>query len=596
MDLPGPATNSRFAPLIGNLLSPWKRYRAGRHSKPLTTTDSHPLQPGKMTEALIHVLPLLRVERLYKKLSNTAGDEAQKWLDLLHALSSYPGITTTERSSICNIMLCLSKRSGLCPQCLIIKNVTKLGEHPIGGGGFGDVWKGKIGEQVVCLKVVKVYLMSDVQQLLTEYVREAIVWQQLKHPNVLPFLGIYYLDEHRKQLCLVSPWMERGNLVTFLKETPKDLIDHHSLAHDVANGLSYLHDMKIAHGDLKGVNILITVDNRARIGDFGLSRVADTHAINLTSTTSAALKGTTRWQAPELLTTDPPGVTSKQSDMYAFGCVCYELFTGRVPFFELKDVAVIVAVLVEKKHPSRPAPNESPELDDLIWELMVSCWDANPGVRPSARDVLTFMNVPVKENTPTPRDGSDSVVLAAKIHHNIQYEALPDMETVAEMCRNLSDNAGDHEEQPKVDQQTDALAIPNQASGQAQDPLPPGWEQRVDPITGSRYYFHVPTLKWTKFDPRIVRIEETEDLPVGWEIRFDLHGRRYFVDHNTRRTSWVDPRITRPKDNGGLPPGWEERVGKDGKVFFVDHNTRTATWDDPRVTRPEDNSQVGRSR
>ncbi|KAL0568702.1 Rho guanine nucleotide exchange factor [Marasmius crinis-equi] len=145
---------------------------------------------------------------------------------------------------------------------LLQVNVRKLGEHPVGGGGFGDVWKGTLGYSetapIVCLKVVKVYLASDVQASLKEYLREAIVWKQLKHPNLLPFLGMFYLDGTRQRICLVSPWMEHGNLVHYLKDTPRESVDHLLLVYDIVSGLSYLHVMKVVHADLKGVNILIT--------------------------------------------------------------------------------------------------------------------------------------------------------------------------------------------------------------------------------------------------------------------------------------------------------------------------------------------------
>ena len=65
---------------------------------------------------------------------------------------------------------------------------------------------------------------------------------------------------------------------------------------------------------------------------------------------------------------------------------------------------------------------------------------------------------------------------------------------------------------------------------------------------------------------------EEEDLPLGWEVRYDQHGRKYYVDHNTRTTSWERPR---------LPPGWEIRKDSRGRVYYVDHNTRTTTWQRP---------------
>ncbi|KAF9259832.1 kinase-like protein [Marasmius fiardii PR-910] len=284
------------------------------------------------------------------------------------------------------MMFRLSKRSGLCPQCLMIEDVKKLGNYPVGGGAFGDVWKGEIGKVKVCLKVVKVYQTSDVQQLSKEYMVEAIVWQHLKHPNLLPFLGMYYLDKARVQLCLVSPWMERGNLVQYLKTTPRERVDHYTLVYDVASGLSYLHSSKIVHGDLKGLNVLITPDERACIGDFGLSRIVDTYALTLSASTANQPKGTTRYLSPELLSTDQSSTSTRLSDVYAFACVCYEIFTGNVPFYGLNDPAVIVAVLLHKKHP--PRPESMTLLNDEMWSFMVDCWNADPLRRPGAEEVF----------------------------------------------------------------------------------------------------------------------------------------------------------------------------------------------------------------
>ncbi|KAF9256235.1 kinase-like protein [Marasmius fiardii PR-910] len=320
-----------------------------------------------------------------RNLLEIKGVDAQLWLDALQVLAELPEVVTTLRSSILKMMLHLSKRSGLCPKCLMVENVIKLGDYAVGGGGFGDVWKGTIGDQIVCLKVVKVYLVSDVKQLMKEYMREGIVWKQLKHPNLLPFMGMYYMDPARGQLCLVSPWMERGNLVHYVKETPAEQVDHYSLVYDVASGLSYLHDRKIVHGDLKGVNILITPEERACIGDFGLSRVSDTHALKLTSTTGHS-KGTTRWLAPELLSSDPSSSSSSRSDIYAFACVCYEIFTGSVPFFEIRYDGGVILAIASAQRPTRPS--NMILLTDEMWNIMTDCWNHDPQLRPAASKVL----------------------------------------------------------------------------------------------------------------------------------------------------------------------------------------------------------------
>ncbi|KAL0581857.1 Receptor-interacting serine/threonine-protein kinase 1 [Marasmius crinis-equi] len=95
------------------------------------------------------------------------GRPAQQWLDSMQQLVDSPDISSEMRSSVFTAMLRLSKNSGLHPQCLAIQNVRKFGEYPIDAGGFGKVWKGAIGDstQHVCLKVVKIYQDSDIEQL-----------------------------------------------------------------------------------------------------------------------------------------------------------------------------------------------------------------------------------------------------------------------------------------------------------------------------------------------------------------------------------------------------------------------------------------------
>ncbi|EEB94487.1 hypothetical protein MPER_06690, partial [Moniliophthora perniciosa FA553] len=164
---------------------------------------------------------ILQDRNEYKHLLDQRGALAQSLLDLLQSL----------RTSILKAILRLSRQSNLYPQCLTVDKIRQLGEHPVASGGFGEIWMGEVEglQQVVCLKVVKLYLTSDIEKVLKKFVREAIVWRQLDHPNLLPFLGLYYLTSSRQRLCLISPWMENGNLVQFLERTPRSDVNHRQL-------------------------------------------------------------------------------------------------------------------------------------------------------------------------------------------------------------------------------------------------------------------------------------------------------------------------------------------------------------------------------
>ncbi|KAF5353079.1 hypothetical protein D9758_008754 [Tetrapyrgos nigripes] len=338
--------------------------------------------PSKIDAVLKQLEWILSDKPQYKRLLSQRGELAQSLLDLLQTLSDYPALNARLRSKISAAMIRLAKKSELYPSCLALKNIQRVGEFPVAGGGFGEVWKGLIGKQMGCLKVVKIYDDSDIQLLLKDFLKEAILWRQLDHPNILPFLGLYFLDECKKRLCLVSPWMENGNARQYLNKNSEKVIDRTLLVYDVANGLSYLHARKIVHGDLKAVNILISATGRALVADFGLSRLVDSGVLKWSSlSTQDRVGGTTRWLAPECLLRGSR--LSYKSDIYAFGCVCYEILTGLIPFHEIAQDAAVVFRLIDRKRPIRPL-TRTPHLTDSMWVMMEECWAEEPCDRPEA--------------------------------------------------------------------------------------------------------------------------------------------------------------------------------------------------------------------
>ena len=119
----------------------------------------------------------------------------------------------------------LTQRSGFYPESLTLTDVTpERGRRAT--GGFADVYKGICLGEDIALKVFKYPLPSGVDSLNSlrssddrfhNLLREFITWRQLSHPNVLPFYGVHFLEDTLEiRFCLVSPWMENGNIVEFL--------------------------------------------------------------------------------------------------------------------------------------------------------------------------------------------------------------------------------------------------------------------------------------------------------------------------------------------------------------------------------------------
>lgn len=131
----------------------------------------------------------------------------------------------------------LSKKSGLYPTCFQLDHIQLAGEYPVAAGSFGDIYKGTIENQNVCLKVIREYQVSRVDYLMkvsnsisvftsslnTHVMKrlshEAILWRQLSHPNLLPFYGLYLFCSRP---CLVAPWLENGYITKYLEEHPNE--------------------------------------------------------------------------------------------------------------------------------------------------------------------------------------------------------------------------------------------------------------------------------------------------------------------------------------------------------------------------------------
>ncbi|KAF8183770.1 kinase-like domain-containing protein, partial [Mycena galopus ATCC 62051] len=199
--------------------------------------------------------------------------------------------------------------------------------------------------------------------------REALLWKDLHHPHILPFLGIDR-DSFPPSLCMVSPWMEHGTVMNYLKTHGHATVDKLAIKlFEIAQGLEYLHSRNIVHGDLRGTNILIKEDWSACLTDFGFSIFSDA-----TATTNTTRAGSLYWMAPELLDPERFGLKfarTPATDVYAFGCVCVELYTGRPPFSNLPEPAALLKVL-NGERPERPTG--PPAMSDALWQHVTKFW------------------------------------------------------------------------------------------------------------------------------------------------------------------------------------------------------------------------------
>ncbi|OAX32268.1 kinase-like protein, partial [Rhizopogon vinicolor AM-OR11-026] len=219
--------------------------------------------------------------------------------------------------------------------------------------------------------------------------RELKICLRLKHPNILPVHG--YTSGFGPFMAIVSPWADNGNLTTYLEseDTSLTIIKRFQLR-DIATGLQYLHTNNVIHGDLTGPNVLIHGDGTACLADFGLSLLySDIVSISQASWTSA-FHGNFRWLAPELLGMSEdnlPVRPRKYSDIYSFGGVMLQVLTSKVPYYYLREPAVILSISTGIK----PSRSLYPAFSDKYWYFIEECWSAAKE-RPSAERVVEVIS------------------------------------------------------------------------------------------------------------------------------------------------------------------------------------------------------------
>jgi Tol biopolymer transport system component len=264
---------------------------------------------------------------------------------------------------------------------------TRLGPYevlaPIGAGGMGEVYRAKDTRlhREVALKVLPDALAADPQRM-ARFEREAQVLASLNHPNVATLYG---LDESGPAPALVMELVEGATLAD-LAAAGRGLPAQDSLtiAKQVAEALEYAHDRGIVHRDLKPANIKITPEGTAKVLDFGLARALQTDGdpadpsnsptMTAALTDAGFIVGTAAYMAPEQARGKP---VDRRADNWAFGCVLYEMFSGRKAFQGETSTDVLAAVITKEPEWSALPATTPP----AILRLLRRCLQKDPRQR-----------------------------------------------------------------------------------------------------------------------------------------------------------------------------------------------------------------------
>ncbi|MFD8737466.1 PQQ-binding-like beta-propeller repeat protein [Streptomyces sp. NPDC059618] len=262
-------------------------------------------------------------------------------------------------------------------------------ERLLGRGGMGEVWAARdhVMLRPVAIKLVHNHLGTGEGEKL--FLREARTAGALSHPGIVTVHDIGRDDDGT--FYLVMERVPGRDLAVVLQDGPPAVADAVGWTAQVADALHVAHEARVLHRDLKPANLILTPTGSVKILDFGIARWVGTRSM------ASRVVGTIAYMPPERL---QGKVGDARGDLYALGCVLYELLTGRTPFGSLDPVALLYAhIHTTPAMASTYRPDVPPHLDALLAELLAKEPDQRPADAIAVRDRL---NHPPEAPTPAP--------------------------------------------------------------------------------------------------------------------------------------------------------------------------------------------------
>lgn len=241
-------------------------------------------------------------------------------------------------------------------------------ERTLGVGGMGVVALAHDErlDRRVAIKLIKPELFAF-PEMRTFFDNEARAMARVSHPNVV---HVYAFGEHGSVPYFVMEYVEGRTVEHWLRsrpaDTPPDIDEAVRILDQACLGVEAIHASHTVHRDIKPSNLLLEDSGRVRVGDLGVARI-------LESVESAnVVVGSALYMAPEAaLAEEESADLADRRDIYALGCLAYELFTGRPPFLGATDMNVLSQhVLQDPAPPSTHRPDLPPGYDEIILRAL----------------------------------------------------------------------------------------------------------------------------------------------------------------------------------------------------------------------------------
>jgi len=248
----------------------------------------------------------------------------------------------------------------------------------LGKGGMGVVYKAQDQKlrRTVALKFLPFEWTAD-PQAKERFIREAQAAASLDHPNICT---VHEIDEAEGRMFISMAFVEGEDLRKRICRGPFTVEEALGLGLQVAEGLKEAHAKGVVHRDIKSANIMVTEKGQAKIMDFGLARIKGGALL----TREGATIGTVAYMSPEQARGEE---VDERTDIWSFGVVLYEMFSGRLPFQGEHDQAVIHSIL---KEPPKPMSDVRPGVPEPLEQVVGKALEKELDKRYQSMDELLY--------------------------------------------------------------------------------------------------------------------------------------------------------------------------------------------------------------
>ncbi|KAF5353889.1 hypothetical protein D9756_007267 [Leucocoprinus leucothites] len=303
-----------------------------RLAQVLGSDNPSPLRvPGHLSDLLLRLtLNTNKFDATAAASNKLSPDDTQGFVDFLElVLEDFPQLTGSNFRAIRTLLSKIMISTLIIPRCYKL-NGLQYDPTPVTEGHFGKAYKGRG---------------------LNNIIKGLPNWSRLSHPNVIPFYGVFYEGTNESlRICLVTPLWKNGNLRQYAPSLPQK--SRLLLISDILKGLVYLHGLGIVYGSKPLIPecVLISDEGQAMLAVYGAIFI---------ETGTATLTSELRYSPAQISSTE-------ETDIWSFGCLCYEILSRKPPYYQYVEDAEIRSAVSRGELPKRPDPadNDIDEIND----------------------------------------------------------------------------------------------------------------------------------------------------------------------------------------------------------------------------------------